>query len=88
MFLYAIAVIAGSDTTATALSQLWYFLARNPHCYEMLRKEVLSEDEGDFTRQASMPYLNACMSVTLRALFSCLDADAYTAMRLSDYTHR
>lgn len=55
------AVIAGSDTTATALSQLWYFLVRNPHYYETLRKEVLSEDEGDFTRQASMPYLNACM---------------------------
>lgn len=82
------AVIAGSDTTATALSQLWYFLVKNPHYYETLRQEVLSDVEGDFTRQASMPYLNACMWVILRALFSSFDADAYTAMRLSDYTRR
>ncbi|KAI0087970.1 cytochrome P450 [Irpex rosettiformis] len=60
------AVIAGSDTTAKALSQLWYFLARNPQYYEKLRKEVLLENEGDLNRQASMPYLNACINEALR----------------------
>lgn len=55
------AVIAGSDTTASALSQLWYFLLKNPQYYARLRKEILAENDGDYNRQANMPYLNACM---------------------------
>ncbi|KAI0812259.1 cytochrome P450 [Irpex lacteus] len=60
------AVIAGSDTTASALSQLWYFLLKNPQCYARLRKEVLAENDGDYNRQANMPYLNACINEALR----------------------
>ncbi|KAI0686845.1 high nitrogen upregulated cytochrome P450 monooxygenase 1 [Cytidiella melzeri] len=60
------AVIAGSDTTATALSHLWYFLVKHPECYKTLRAEILAENEGDFTRQANMPYLNACINEALR----------------------
>lgn len=61
-----IAIIAGSDTSATALSHIWYYLLRNPKYYDRLRKEVEEsfpngEDPIDFTRQADMPFLNGCM---------------------------
>ena len=58
---------AGSDTAATTLAHLWYFLLSNPRCFEQLRKEVdqtfpQGEDSmADLTRQGAMPYLNACM---------------------------
>lgn len=60
------AVIAGSDTTATAASHLWYFLLRHPRCWEILAQEVETvfpdgEEPFDFYRLAQMPYLNACM---------------------------
>ncbi|KAI0347604.1 cytochrome P450 [Trametopsis cervina] len=61
-----LAVIAGSDTTATALSHLWYFLLKNPQYYERLRAEVLSEAEGDFKAQVELPFLNACINESLR----------------------
>ena len=61
-----LAIVAGSDTPATALSNLWYFLLRHPECAEQLRKEIDAafppgEDVMDFSRHAEMPYLNACM---------------------------
>ena len=62
-----LAIVAGSDTTATAVSHVLYFLARHPECMERLRKEVEDEYPGstdpllDFAKQAEMPYLNACM---------------------------
>lgn len=59
-------IIAGADTTAIVLSHMWYFMMRNPHCVDLLRKEIdetfpPGEDFTDFTRLAEMPYLNACM---------------------------
>ena len=62
-----LAIIAGSDTAATALSHALYFLVRQPLCMERLRKEIESEYPGatdtmlDFAKQSEMPYLNACM---------------------------
>lgn len=62
-----LAIIAGSDTSATALSNTFYFLLRHPRCMERLREEVESQYPGatdttlDFAKQAEMPYLNACM---------------------------
>lgn len=65
-YIYDAAVIAGSDTAATALTHIWYFLLRNPTCLSRLRKEVDESfpdghDIFDFSKQADMPYLNACM---------------------------
>ena len=59
-------IIAGSDTSATALSHIFYFLFRRPECLQRLYAEVdeafpQGEDTMDFTKQAEMPYLNACM---------------------------
>lgn len=62
-----LAIIAGSDTAANALSQTFYFLFLQPQCMAKLRKEIEAEYPGstdpllDFAKQAEMPYLNACM---------------------------
>ena len=59
-------LVAGSDTAAIVLSHFCYFMLRHPECAEQLRKEIDAtfppgEDIMDFSRQAEMPYLNACM---------------------------
>ena len=61
-----VAIIAGSDTAATALTHIWYFLLRNPNCLFQLRKEIdetfpAGHETFDFSKQADLPYLNACM---------------------------
>lgn len=63
-----LAVVAGSDTTATAISALVYFLLRDPVAFKRLRAEIdhyfpRDEEPVNFTRMAGMPYLNACMWV-------------------------
>ncbi|KAI0344596.1 high nitrogen upregulated cytochrome P450 monooxygenase 1 [Trametopsis cervina] len=67
-----LAVIAGSDTAATALSHLWYFLLTQPKYLTRLRDEVDkayphgADPIADLTNQANMPYLNACINEALR----------------------
>lgn len=61
-----LAVIAGSDTVAAALTALWHFLLREPSAFERLRIEVESyfphgDEPLDFSKMANMPYLNGCM---------------------------
>lgn len=62
-----LAIVAGSDTTSTALSGLFCFVVANPDCYKRLQSEVDSVfpigegDPFDATRLADMPYLNAVM---------------------------
>lgn len=63
-------IVAGSETTATTLSGLMYFLHKNPHCMDKLEEEVLrsfrSYDEitGDST--ARLPYLHGVIEEGLR----------------------
>ncbi|TCD67925.1 hypothetical protein EIP91_011789 [Steccherinum ochraceum] len=66
-----LSVIAGSDTSATAMSHLFYFLLRNPACMERLQKEIdvtFHEDHEleDYSKMGDMPYLNACINEALR----------------------
>jgi cytochrome P450 len=61
-----VAVVGGSDTVATALTGLWYYLLLEPAKFNRLRNEVDiyfpgGEEPSDVTRMVSMPYLNACM---------------------------
>lgn len=61
-----LAVIAGSDTTATTLSAMWYYFLKNPDAFERLRAEIdkyfpPGEAPSNFSRMVNMPYLNACM---------------------------
>ncbi|KAI0093115.1 cytochrome P450 [Irpex rosettiformis] len=67
------AVIAGSDTVATALSHFWYLMMRYPKCCERLCEEVdrtfpHGELPYDYNRLAEMPYLNACLNESMRVI--------------------
>ncbi|KAI9690296.1 MAG: hypothetical protein M1822_009257 [Bathelium mastoideum] len=63
-------IIAGSETTATTLSAVTYFLTTNPQAFQRLKDEIrttFSKDE-EITMQttARLPYLLACLSEALR----------------------
>lgn len=63
-----LAIIAGSDTTATTLSALSYYLMLHPDMCARLRAEIdaFFPDQAepiDFTRMVEMSYLHACMLV-------------------------
>jgi cytochrome P450 len=53
-------LIAGRDTTATALTAVFYFLARAPEVVDKLRAEILAVEEDEPTREQlkQMKYLN------------------------------
>lgn len=63
-------IIAGSETTATALSGLTWYLLKNPSCLGQLTDEIrgafhsLDEITGDST--AELPYLHGCLEEGLR----------------------
>lgn len=62
---------AGSDTTALAMNNAMYWLLRNPHCMERLRKEIDSVMEPDeevapYDKIKHLPYLRACLDEGLR----------------------
>lgn len=62
-----LAILAGSDTTSTVLSGLFYFLLTHPEEYRRLRDEVdrmFPPGEGDpfdSVKLSEMPFLNAVM---------------------------
>ncbi|KIW05052.1 uncharacterized protein PV09_04207 [Verruconis gallopava] len=63
-------IVAGSETTANALSGLMARLIWNPRCYELLTKELRStfssDDSITFKAISNLPYLNACIEEILR----------------------
>ncbi|KAJ7589046.1 cytochrome P450 [Mycena floridula] len=66
-----LAVIAGSDTAATALSSLFFFLLSNRRCYELLQEEIdsnfpIGSDIFDARAHVNMKFLDACINETLR----------------------
>ena len=72
-----VAIVAGSDTTATTLTNLFYNIMTNADVMGMLRKELdeaFPPGEGDpfdFTRLSELPILNAVMFVDI-VFFSSL----------------
>lgn len=61
-----LAIIAGSDTTATSLSVLFWLLLSNRSTYDKLQAEVdqyfpPGENALDIAQHPRMPYLNAVM---------------------------
>lgn len=62
--------IAGSETTATALSGVTYLLLANPDKLEVLTAEVRSsfraEGEMDFASVSGLPYMLACLNEAMR----------------------
>jgi cytochrome P450 len=63
-------IVAGSETTATTLSALMYFLLKKPEKCFRLTEEIRSSFKADeeITLQAAqaLPYLQACIEETLR----------------------
>lgn len=74
-----LAIVAGSDTTSTTLSGVFYYLLTNPACYARLRAELdeaFPPGEGepfDGTRLAELKYLNAIMYVFLIGSYLLFD---------------
>ncbi|KAF7330444.1 Cytochrome P450 [Mycena venus] len=67
----ALAVIAGADTTASALSSLIFLLLSHPKYYKQLQEEIdmyfpPGADPLDPSSHADMKFLNACLNETLR----------------------
>ena len=61
-------IVAGSDTTSTVLSSLFWFIMTNPTAYSRLQAEINSvfpsgEDALDVAKHIHMNYLNAVMLV-------------------------
>lgn len=65
-------LLAGSETTATALTGLTWYLLHNPACLATLTAEVrgafTSEGQitGDSTAGGSLPYLHGCVEEAMR----------------------
>ena len=66
-----VALIGGSETTASTMSNVFFYLLTNPDVFRRLRAELdeaFPPGEGDpfdFTRLAELPYLNAVMYVVV-----------------------
>ena len=61
-----LAIIAGADTTSSAMASLFYFLLTNQDCMARLQEEVDSVyPDSDYPldsfKHAELKYLNACM---------------------------
>jgi cytochrome P450 len=63
-------IVAGSETSATTLSGLHYYLLNNQEAYRKLKEEVRSKfsgpEEVNARTAAALPYLTACIEETFR----------------------
>ena len=76
-------ISAGSETTATALSGLTYYITTNPQALKRIQEEVrtsfATEDDITMTSTAQLKYLHACIEETMR----CYPSVAETPPRVS-----
>lgn len=64
----ALAIIGGSDTTATAVCNFFVYMLTHRDVYDKLQRELdevfpAGSDPTDLAKSAAMPYLTACMYV-------------------------
>lgn len=69
---FALLAVAGAETTATALTGIFFHLAKNRHVLERVTKEVRARFDGeeDMTVEnlaTKMPYLSAVIEEGLRS---------------------
>ncbi|KAK8132151.1 hypothetical protein PG999_000324 [Apiospora kogelbergensis] len=68
-------LLAGTETTATALSGFTYHISYDKHTRTALTEEIRraysSESAIDIQSTSSLPYLNACIEETLRIFPQC-----------------
>ncbi|KAF9237655.1 cytochrome P450 [Melanogaster broomeanus] len=74
-----LAIVAGSDTTATTLSSLFWGLLHTPTAYRRLQAEIdyyypFGEDASSTVHHHQMSYLNAVMCAILLYFFVKLDS--------------
>jgi cytochrome P450 len=74
-------LLAGRDTTAGFLSNIWFVLSRNPNAWARLRAEVdaLNGKLPSFTTLKDMKYLKAVLNETLR-LYPIVPGNARQAL--------
>ncbi|MCJ1401750.1 hypothetical protein MMC11_004967 [Xylographa trunciseda] len=74
-------LLAGRDTTASLLSNLWFTLAQRPDIYARVRAEVdaLDRDRLSFETLKDMKYLRAMMNESLR-LYPLVPSNARQAL--------
>jgi cytochrome P450 len=70
-----VAIVAASDTTASTLSSLVWFLLSNPEYYRRVQEEldtviVDGDDPFDVNKHQELHLLSACMSVYCVPLFA------------------
>lgn len=60
-----LAIIAGSDTTSSAMSNFFYYLLTNPKTYKRVQDEIdeLGDEVMNFGMQTQLSYLTAAMYV-------------------------
>ena len=58
-----LAIVAGSDTTSSAMSNLFYLLLTHPVKYKRLQAEIdeLGHEVMDYGKQGRLTYLNGAM---------------------------
>ena len=66
----AIAMVGGADTTASALSSLFWYLLSDTQSYKLLQAEIdriypPGEDALDVSKHEELKFLNACMYVRI-----------------------
>jgi cytochrome P450 len=70
-------IAAGSDTTATSLGAVFYYVLKNPECYRKLMEEVDATFPAKAAQNATystmscaearrLPHLNACIKEAFR----------------------
>jgi cytochrome P450 len=66
-------MVAGSDTTAISLAATFYYLLKNPRCYQQLQEEIRLHKPAmtpgqdlTFRETQKMPYLQAVIKEALR----------------------
>ena len=82
-------ILAGRDTVADTISNLWFILARRPDIYSRIRAEVLQSDNTatcedtrshhSFPQLSALPYTQATIKETLR-LFPPIPVNYRTAI--------
>ena len=59
-------IVAGSDTTAPAITFLLYCLAQHPEQQQKLFNELNCVDALDISTLSALPHLNACIDESMR----------------------
>ena len=74
-------LLAGRDTTAALLSNVWFFLSKRPDIWSKLQKEVCTLPRDDITYEdlKNMRYLRALLNETMR-LYPILPQNARQAV--------